>query len=175
MTRLVLTLVSLSISIACSSSTSTSTASKTNVNAANSAPYTSRENDYSFAQRDVDLAPLGEFVGKTAIEMNLWNNKPVAARLKRLMGPDYETMVRYWNTETPMKDFGDVLMLTGCERDNCSNNRYVIITSLSEGYVYVVHIGEERIREWKTRSSEDLDLPLPSPFAEELKAMKARE
>lgn len=175
MTRLIPILVGLSISIACGSNSSSSSASKTNVNAANRIPYEQTENAYRFAQRDMDLSPLGDFVGKTASEMKLWEREEIVKKFKKLMGPEYATMVNSWNTETPMKDFGDVLMLSGCELDNCPNNRYVIITSLSEGYVHVIHIGNERIREWRTRYSEDLDLPIPPPFAEELKAMKARK
>lgn len=123
----------------------------------------------------MDLLPFDDFVGKTATEMKLWNLNPIVLKLKNLMGPDYDTMVRAWEQETPMKAFGDVRMLTGCERDNCSNNRYVIVTSTSEGYFHVIHIGKEKIREWRTRSTEDLNLPMPPPFAEELNEMKERK
>src|SRR5262245_42931674 len=125
---------------------SNSGVAKTNVNAVNSVPYSRTENAYSLAQRDIDLAPLEDFVGKTESEMNLWQNKGVVRQLKQLMGADFETMVKFWNTETPLKKFGDSMMLTGCERDNCANNRYVIFLSLSEGLIGVVHIGEDTIR-----------------------------
>jgi hypothetical protein len=131
------------------------------------------ENTYALAQADVDIYPLKEAVGKTASEMKLWQNKGVVRRLKDRMGPEFATMVKFWNVETPLKKFGDVLMLTGCERDNCSNNRYVIFLSTSEGLLSVVHIGKETIREWETRDS--LQLPLPAPFAEELDAMKSKK
>lgn len=175
MTRVILILTFSALAIACGSGPSTSTAPKTNVGSPNSAPYTSREDDYRFALRNLDLYPLEGFVGKTATEMKLWDNKPVVKILKSLLGPEYTTMVKSWKTETPMKRFGDVLMLSGCERDNCTNNRYVIITSLSEGYVHVVHIGDERTREWRSRSSDDLNQLLPSPFAEELRKWKSRD
>ena len=117
---------------------------------------------------------MKEFVGKTASEMNLWQNKGVVRRLKDRMGPfEFATMMKFWNIETPLKKFGDVLMLTGCERDNCSNNQYVIFMSTSEGLLSVVHIGEETIREWKTRDA--LPLPLPGPFEEDLAAMKSKK
>jgi len=174
MKKLVLLFAFASLSIACGSpatSGSNSTASKTNVNAVNSMPYSHTENAYSLAQTDVEIAPLKEFVGKTANEMKLWQNEDVARRLRKLMGADFVTMLKFWNTETPLKKFGDTLMLTGCERDNCSNNRYVIFLSTSEGLVSVVHIGKDTIREWRTRGT----LELPPPFAEELAAMKSHK
>lgn len=144
---------------------------KTNVNAVNKVPYSQTENAYSLAQRDSELAPLEYMVGKTASEMKLWQNKEVSRRLKDLMGPDLATMQKFWNTETPLKKFGDVLMLTGCERDNCANNRYVIFISLSESFINVVHISKDKVREWKTRGR----INLPPPFVEELDAMKSRK
>lgn len=145
--------------------------SKTNVNAVNKVPYSQAENAYSLAQRDKELAPLEDMVGKTASEMKLWQNKAVSRRLKELMGTDLATMQKFWNTETPLKKFGDVLMLTGCERDNCANNRYVIFISLSKSFINVVHIGKNAVREWKTRGR----INLPPPFVEELDAMKTNE
>jgi len=142
---------------------------KTNVNAINAVPYSQTENAYSLAQRDIGFAPLEDMVGKTASEMKLWQNKDVSRRLKDLMGPDLATMQKFWNTETPLKKFGDVLMLTGCERDNCANNRYVIFISLSESFINVVHIRKDTVKEWKTRGR----INLPPPFVEELDAMKS--
>lgn len=158
--------------IACGSpATSNSTATKTNVNTGNNVPYSQTENAYSLMQRDIELRPLEDMVGKTASEMKLWQNKAVSRRLKALMGPELSTMQRFWNSETPLKKFGDILMLTGCERDNCANNRYVIFISLSESFINVVHIGKGAVREWKTRDR----IHLPPPFVEELEAMKSRE
>ena len=150
---------------------SNSAIAKTNVNAVNKIPYSQTENAYSLAQRDKGLRPLEDMVGKTATEMELWQNKDFTQRLRKLMGPDLATMQRNWNIETPMKKFGDILMLTGCERDNCTNNRYVIFISLSESFINVVHISKNAVQEWKTRDR----INLPPPFVEELETMKLRK
>jgi len=176
MKKLVMLSACASFAIACGSSGTSNTRSnsavaKTNVNAVNNTPYSHTENAYSLAQSDVEIAPLKEFVGKTASEMKLWQNKDVAPKLGKLMGADFATMRKFWNTETPLKKFGDILMLTGCERDKCANNRYVIFMSTSEGIINVVHIGKDTIREWKA----DRDIDMPPPFAEELAAMKSRK
>ncbi len=161
-----LSLLSL-LAIACGSPT-VSNVAKTNVNAVNKVPYSQTENAYRLAQRDVDLAPLENMVGKTASEIKLWEHEVVTQRLKALLGSEYARMLKFWNSETPLKKFGDILMLSGCDRDNCANNRYVIFISVSESFISVVHIGKTAVREWKTRGRIDL----PPPFLEELDAMK---
>ncbi len=181
MTKCLLLFALASLTISCGSATSNSSApnransevAKTNVNAANKIPYEQTENAYSLAQRDIGLRPLEDLVGKTASQMGLWQRKEIANRFKELIGQEYTTMVRSWNTETPMKKFGDILMLSGCQQDNCVNNRYVIFISLSEGLLSIVHIGKDSIREWQKRQISYQ--ALPPPFAKELDAMKTRE
>ena len=94
---------------------------KTNVNTVNKVPYSQTENAYRLSQTDVEIAPLEEFVGKTPSEMNFWQNKAVDRGLRNLMGADFATMRKFWNTETPLKKFGDIMMLTGCEKGNCGD------------------------------------------------------
>lgn len=152
-------------------SRSNSAVAKTNVNAVNSVPYSKTENAYTLAQSDLAIAPLKEFVGKTASEIKLWQNKDVGPMLRKLMGADFATMRKFWNTETPLKKFGDILMLTGCEQDNCADNRYVIFMSTSEGGINVVHIGKDATREWNAYR----EIDLPPPFADELAAIKSHK
>ena len=153
-------------------------AAAVNINA-NAEPYSRSENAYTFAQNSIfarDLTPSGkgadEIVGKTVTESKLWDNKVFDRELSSLMGPDYATMKKFWNTETPIKKFGDFLMMTGCEQHNCADNQYVIFIDLGSGIVNVVHIGKDTDREWKTRGEIRY---LPPPFEEELKRLKSRE
>lgn len=176
---LVLLTVSASFSIACGSpaaSQSTSTPAKTNVNAANNTARLRTENAYTFAQNsDLGrLAPSGksakELVGKTVSEIKLWENKTIDLRLKNLMGAEYSTMRKFWNVETPIKKFGDFLMMTGCEKNNCAENQYVMFMDMGAGTINVIHIGKGSTREWKYD-----DMDLPPPFEEALAKMKSHE
>jgi hypothetical protein len=170
MKKLALLSAVLLLAIACGSPAVKNVA-KTNVNAVNAVPYSQTENAYKLAQTDLGIAPLKEFVGKTASEMKLWQNKIVVRGLEEMMGSDFATMRKFWNTETPLKKFGDIMMLTGCEKGNCGDNRYVIFLSTSEGLLKVVHIGKNNVKEWSTRR----DIYLPPLFEEELAAMKSRK
>jgi hypothetical protein len=112
-----------------------------------------------------------EIVGKTVSQIRLWQNKKIDSALRELMGADYLTMRKYWITETPIRKFGDFLMMTGCERNNCAHNQYVIFIDLSDGRINVIHIGKDATKEWYGfREIERL----PPPFEEELKAMHTR-
>lgn len=157
----------------------TNLSAKTNVNATNSVPYSRTENAYTFAQNSDlarDLTPSGkaaiEIVGKTVSQSKLWQNKKFDTELRKLMGADYPAMKKYWNTETPIKKFGDFLMMTGCEQNNCAFNQYVIFMDLGDGRINVIHISKDASKEWHRFGKIEY---LPPPFAEELEAMRARK
>jgi hypothetical protein len=185
MTKWLLFFVFASFAISCASSTtnpepdrSNSVVAKTNVNTENSATYLVAENAYTFAQNSTfsrDLSPSGkaarEIVGKTVTESKLWQNKVFSGQLGKLMGPDYATMKKFWNEEMPIKKFGDFLMMTGCERQNCVDNRYVIFIDLGTGDINVIPIGKLGNREWRLYE----EIQLPPPFEEELKRIESRE
>lgn len=180
MDKRVLLLMSLMVVASCGSpatSGSNSVASKSNVNAENGKLSSQPDSAYTFAQNSElarDLTPSGkqarEVVGKTVTESKLWENKTFDRQLRKLMGPDYATMRKFWNVETPIRKFGDFLMMTGCEEGNCSNNQYVMFIDLGAGSIGVVHISKDKTKEWK-----DEDIDLPPPFVEELNKLKSRE
>ncbi|NOT49031.1 MAG: hypothetical protein HOP17_14925 [Acidobacteria bacterium] len=170
-----------SFAIACgspASNTGVNRAAAVNTNA-NATAYSRSENAYTFAQVSTftyELTPSGkearEIVGKTVTESKLWQNKAFDRELRKLMGPDYATMKKFWNTETPIRKFGDFLMMTGCEQQNCIDNQYVIFIDLGDGRINVIHISKDAVKEWHAYREIQY---LPPPFEEELKRMKARE
>lgn len=176
--KLVLLTVSVLFSLGCDPAGnlgSNSAASKTNVNIENRTPYSQSENAYTFAQNSAlarELSPSGksatEIVGKTVTESKLWQNKMFDGELRRIMGKDYAAMRKSWNSETPIRKFGDFLMMTGCEEQNCANDRYAIFIDLGLGNIGVVHIGKDGVRDWKNG-----DFDLPPPFVEELGRLRA--
>lgn len=180
MKLLILTTVVALLGISCASPANNSGVNRVaavNVNA-NSNAYLRSENAYTFAQISdlaYDLSPSGkaasEIVGKTVSASKLWQKKKFDERLRELMGPDYATMRKFWNTETPIKKFGDFLMMTGCEQHNCSDNQYVIFIDLGDGRINVIHISKDTIREWHAYREIEY---LPPPFEEELKRLKSR-
>lgn len=166
-----------------SSNTASNAANRANLAASNTngntIPYSQTENAYTFAQNSdlaQDLSPASgknarEIVGKTASESKLWQKKKFDTELRKLMGGDYTTMRKFWNTETPIKKFGDFLMMAGCEQHNCADNQYVIFIDLGDGRINVIHLGKDSTTEWNGAGAIDL----PPPFAEALAAMKSHK
>jgi hypothetical protein len=134
------------------------------------ANYLQSANAYTTASNSA-LGNLKPSVGKTASEIKLWNNKDVGPRLAKLMGADYARMKKFWNTETPIERFGDFLMITGCERNNCEANKYVIFMDMGNSDINVLHVGKDTLKEWK----EYREIELPPPFAKERAALKSRK
>jgi hypothetical protein len=114
------------------------------------------------------LSSLKASVGKTAVDINLWDNKDVGPRLETLMGADYATMKKFWGTESPIKADGDVLMMTGCEPHNCGDNQYVIFIDTAKDNINVVHIKSGVAKDYKEKG----DITLPKQFADELAMLK---
>src|SRR5213075_2187009 len=104
-------------------------ANKTNTNSPNATASNSSTPTKMSKTAEAPASPLSSLkasVGKTAVDINLWDNKDVAPRLEKLMGEDYATMKKFWGTESPIKADGDVLMMSGCEPHNCGPNEYVM-------------------------------------------------
>ena len=114
------------------------------------------------------LSSLKASVGKTAVDIKLWDNKDVGPRLEKLLGADYAAMKKFWGTESPIKADGDVLMMSGCEPHNCGDNQYVIFIDTAKDNINVVHINKGVAKDYKEKG----DITLPKEFADELSLLK---
>jgi len=114
------------------------------------------------------LSSLKASVGKTAVDIKLWDNKDVGPRLEKLLGADYATMKKFWGTESPIRADGDVLMMTGCEPHNCGDNQYVMFIDTAGDNINVVHIMNGIPKDYKEKG----DITLPKQFADELASLK---
>ena len=116
------------------------------------------------------LSSLKASVGKTAVDINLWDNKDVGPRLEKLMGADYATMKKFWGTQSPINADGDVLMMSGCEPHNCGPNQYVIFIDTAADNINVVHIKNGVAKDYKEKGN----ITLPKQFADELSQMNPK-
>lgn len=58
-------------------------------------------------------------VGKTALEVKLFEDVNFSERLKKIAGADYETMVKNFNVQTPIVEENGIYKLTGCKAHDC--------------------------------------------------------
>jgi len=152
--------------IACGVPANTTNTNPPNSTASNSSPPATVSS--SPAASASQLSSLKASVGKTAVDIKLWDNKDVSPRLDKLMGADYSTMKKFWGTESPIKADGDVLMMSGCEPHNCGANQYVMFIDTAKDNINVVHIKNGVAKDYKEKG----DIALPKQFADELSTLK---
>jgi len=154
--------------IACCAPANTTNTNSPNSTASNSRPPATVSN--TPAAPVSPLSSLKSSAGKTAVDINLWDNKDVGPRLEKLMGADFATMKKFWGTESPITAEGDVLMMSGCEPHNCGPNQYVIFIDTAKDNINVVHIKNGVAKDYKEKG----DISLPKQFADELSTRKLK-
>jgi len=152
--------------IACGSPTNTTNTNSPNSPASNSS--TPSNTSKTAVAPASPLSSLKASVGKTAVDIKLWDNKDVGPRLETLMGADYAKMKKFWGTESPIKADGDILMMSGCEPHNCGDNQYVMFIDTAGDNINVVHINKGVAKDYKEKG----DIKLPKEFADELATLK---
>lgn len=117
---------------------------------------------------DASLDTLRASVGKTADDIQLWDNKELATRLEKLLGPDFAVMKKYWQTQTPIEAEGDVLSLGGCEAHNCGNNQYLMYIDTANNNINVFHFKNGKMKAYMEKG----EIALPSGFAKYFDELK---
>lgn len=58
-------------------------------------------------------------VGKYPHEIKLFEDKAITERLKKLVGAQYDDMVKYFNVESPIASENGIYKLSGCKQHDC--------------------------------------------------------
>ncbi len=134
-------------------------------------PMASSEASDDAVQRSEALQELKASEGQLVTDIKFWDNREIVTRLEKIMGADHADMRKHWNTQTPIRVDGDVVMTTGCEQHNCGANQYILFADAAKNVLQVVHIKDGQVKEYK----ETDDITLPKAFAEELARMKSNK
>ncbi len=119
------------------------------------------------ASNDTGLDFLKASVGKTADDIQLFDNKALAPRLEKLLGPDYAAMKKYWQTQSPIDAEQNVLALTGCEAHNCGDNQYLMYIDTTNNNINVFHVKNGKMKEFKEKGA----IVLPGRLAKDFENM----
>lgn len=95
-----------------------------------------------------ELADLATYNGRYPNEVALLKNVRLKPRLQQLLGSDYESMVKYWNTETPITVEDHIISATGCEQHNCANNDYTLSIDLPNDKISVFHTKNGKVKKY---------------------------
>jgi len=116
------------------------------------------------------LKQLKDLAGKRVREIELWDSQDIDARLGKLLGAEYADMKATWLVESPITADGDILMMAGCEQNNCDNNQYVIFADVAKDNINVQHIKNGATEIYKEKD----EIALPKEFADDLAVMKSK-
>lgn len=58
-------------------------------------------------------------VGKYPHDIKLFEDKGITERLKKLVGTQYDEMVKYFNVESPITSENGIYKLSGCKQHDC--------------------------------------------------------
>ncbi|MBX3287968.1 MAG: hypothetical protein KF855_01365 [Acidobacteria bacterium] len=134
-------------------------------------PTASSETVDDAVQRSEALQELKASEGQLVTDLKFWDNREIVTRLEKMMGADHTDMKKHWNTQTPIRVDGDVVMTTGCEQHNCGPNQYILFADAAKNVLQVVHIKDGKVKEYKEAG----DITLPKAFADDLARMKSNK
>ena len=101
--------------------------------------------------------------GKYPYELKLLENKDFQARLKKIMGGDFNTLKSHFDVQTPIEVVNGIAMTSGCEAHNCGNIYYIFVDPGKDN-INVIHVEDERV----TNYFEKGRIKLPEKFASQI-------
>ena len=107
---------------------------------------------------------LKKSAGKYPYEMKLLENSELQARLKKLMGGDFNAMKSHWNVETPIEVDKDLVYASACEAHNCGSNTYYMYIDVAGDNINVYHVEDGKTKTF----FESGKISLPPAFASKM-------
>lgn len=92
-----------------------------------------------------------------------------APRLKKLLGSDYDQMVKYWNTETPFEKQDHILHAWGCKQHDCSSYSYDLFIDVKNNKINVYKFAESKLTIFK---EDNFDIEITGSFLKDLNTKK---
>ncbi|AWK06790.1 hypothetical protein HYN56_22185 [Flavobacterium crocinum] len=112
---------------------------------------------------------LYTLVDKSVIGTQFLTKSSLAPRLKKLMGTDYDQMVKYWNTETPFEKQENILHAWGCKQHDCSTYSYDLYIDVKNNKINVYKFAESKLTVFK---EENFDIEIKDNFLKDLNIKK---
>ncbi|MDP5201971.1 hypothetical protein [Flavobacterium sp. DG2-3] len=93
----------------------------------------------------------------------------LAPRLKKLLGSDYDQMVKNWNTETPFEKQDNILHAWGCKQHDCSTYSYDLFIDVKNNKINVYKFSESKLTVFK---EDNFDIEITGSFLKDLNTKK---
>ncbi|NWL02633.1 hypothetical protein DM790_17555 [Flavobacterium collinsii] len=112
---------------------------------------------------------LYTLVDKSVIGTQFLTKSNLAPRLKKLMGADYDQMVKYWNTETPFEKQENILHAWGCKQHDCSTYSYDLYIDVKNNKINVYKFAESKLTIFK---EDNFDIEIKDNLLKDLNIKK---
>lgn len=112
---------------------------------------------------------LYTLVDKSVIGTQFLTKGSLAARLKKLLGNDYDEMIKNWNTETPFEKQGNILHAWGCKQHDCNTYSYDLYIDVKNNKINVYKFAESKLTVFK---EDNFDIEIKDGFLKDLNIKK---
>lgn len=99
----------------------------------------------------IDLTDAAQFLGKKPSEVGLFDQYNLKQRFKKLLGSEYETFIKDWNTESVIKKDEEILYFSACRANACDQNKYLVILDMADNNINIINIQNGRPRSFENK------------------------
>lgn len=118
---------------------------------------------------DTELGFLVTYESKYARQEGLFKNELLANRLKQLNRFNYDALLQFWNTETPIVIIDNIVHMSGCKQHSCPDNAYDFFIDLNNDNINIYYFRSNMLRIYKDKEL----IELPMEFAKEMEIKKS--
>ncbi|MFC0779016.1 hypothetical protein [Flavobacterium sp. HJSW_4] len=112
---------------------------------------------------------LYNLVDKSVIGTQFLTKSSLAPRLKKLLGTDYDQMVKTWNTETPFEKQDNILHAWGCKQHDCNSFSYDLYIDVKSNKINIYKFAESKLTIFK---EDDFNIEIKDAFLKDLDIKK---
>ncbi|WP_433778695.1 hypothetical protein [Flavobacterium anhuiense] len=112
---------------------------------------------------------LYNLVDKSVVGTQFLTKSSLAPRLKKLLGSDYDQMVKSWNTETPFEKQDNILHAWGCKQHDCGTYSYDLYIDVKNNKINVYKFSESKLTIFK---EDNFEIEINGNFLKDLNIKK---
>ncbi|URM36574.1 hypothetical protein [Flavobacterium anhuiense] len=112
---------------------------------------------------------LYNLVDKSVVGTQFLTKSSLAPRLKKLLGSDYDQMVKNWNTETPFEKQDNILYAWGCKQHDCGTYSYDLYIDVKNNKINVYKFSESKLTIFK---EDNFEIAIKGNFLKDLNIKK---
>lgn len=132
-------------------------------------PLETSENEIKIEIPDTELGFLVTYENKYVTREKLFENEVFAARLKKLDRFNYDALLQFWNTETPITVIDNIAHMSGCKQHDCPSNAYDFFIDLNSDNINIYHFRNNMLKLYQEKGM----IELPEAFASEMEIKKS--